>query len=112
MRLLGRHAEARIGTADALVQQAIGRLTGHDGGAIGAGRQRRIFAIEPQIRLPRCAVGAMALEAIVGQYGTDLALKIDGGGGLCEEYGRCEKRYGREPAAVIHEAPLPKNNPL
>ena len=99
--------------ADALVEQALGGLAGHDGGALGAGFQRRFPAVEAQAGLPRRAVGAVALEAIVGKDGADLALEIDRRRGLRQQKARhaeCQ-RPARGPQArgaipVIGQATL------
>ena len=51
VRIGRRHAEVGVRIADALVEQALGGFAGHDGGAVGAGFERRFPAVEPQAGL-------------------------------------------------------------
>ena len=72
VRRLGRHAARGIGRADALIEQASAGLPR---------RSRRsragLLLVQTQTRHARAGVGSVALEAVIGEERTDLALEID-----------------------------------
>ena len=73
VRLGRRHDLQRIGTEDAEDEFTVLALAGLDGN--GGGPCKRI---EPQFGLPLIGVGAVAVEAVLGQDGLNVPPKVDG----------------------------------
>src|SRR5439155_26765203 len=62
-------------------EQALFRMAGHDGGTGFAAREHVAERIEAQAALRFLDVGAVALEALLGEHRPDLRLEELGGGG-------------------------------
>jgi len=77
IRIRRRHTQRRIRIADLLVDLARCRIAGHDNTRFGKGT---LFGIEMQARHTVLLVRAMAGEAVIGEYRSDLAIEIDGWG--------------------------------
>ena len=65
------------GVAHALIDQALGGLARNDGRAVGAGLEGGFPQVQAQAGHAGCAVGPVALKAVVGKDGADLPLEID-----------------------------------
>ncbi len=80
-RLAGRrrgHAPLRVLLGDALVQLALVQLAGDDGAFLGAVAEEPGLRVEAEVGLALVLVGAVTLEAVVGQDRLDVAVEIDG----------------------------------
>ena len=60
-----------------MINEALFKLAGHDGRAVFPFSESAFLRVQTQIHHARVLVGTVALEAIVGENGTDLTLKID-----------------------------------
>ena len=85
---LGRHAEGVVGGGDALIEEAIGGVTGEDGETAAAEIFFGVgFAVEAEWGLAVGCVGAVTGEAAIRKNGPDVAIEFDW---LGEEGGGCE----------------------
>ena len=92
----------RIG--EAREQLALVGLPGDNGDQAGLGRDESgLTHIETQPRLARALVGAVALETMVGEDGTDVAIEIDGRGRR-RRRGRGESQGDSDDAIQPHRA--------
>jgi hypothetical protein len=64
---------------DALVEQAGLRVARNDEASVGPPGECPLPRIQPEIRHPGGRIGTVALEAVVGEDGTNVPLKVDGG---------------------------------
>ena len=62
--------------------------------------------VEAQASLARGAIGAVALEAVVGEDGADFPLEIDGRRGLRQQNVRRTERHGSGRDPVIDQVTL------
>ena len=106
VRSLGRHAARGSGGGDALVEEAVGGLAGDDGGAVFAELEGGFLVVEAEVGHAGVGVGAVALEAVVGEEGADFALEVDSRGGLCKQKARRGKRQGSGCGATMKTSHL------
>ncbi len=78
--LLGRHRDVGVVAGDALDQFALVGLPGDDRRVTPQVLPRAVLGVKPQTVSPPFAflrVGPVALEAVVGEDGTDVAVEVD-----------------------------------
>jgi hypothetical protein len=80
---------------DALVERALGGVALHDGGAAFACAEEAFLAVEPELGLAAARVRAVALEAGVGQDGTDVPVEAEVLSGSAAEAGAVTARIAR-----------------
>ena len=73
-----RHPKGRLGMGDALVEQAGLRVARNDEASVGPPGECPLPGIQPEIRHPGGRIGTVALEAVVGEDGTNVPLEVDG----------------------------------
>ena len=78
VRVRRRHPQARAGVRDALVHQAGRGIALDDRMPVGSLRESAVLGIQTEPHLSRALVRPVALEAVVGQDGPHLPLKIHG----------------------------------
>ncbi len=78
----GRHLIVGVGGDDAFEDGAFVRVFGVDGIATFDGRFCAGFGVESQVGFPLLCVGAVAMEAVIGEDGADVAIEVDLGLGL------------------------------
>ena len=74
-----RHPQGRLGMGDALVEQAGLGVARDDQAAAGPLGEGSLPGIQPEIHHPGGRIGTVALEAVVGEDGTNVPLEVDGG---------------------------------
>src|SRR5207248_214831 len=72
-----RHYSRRISSGHACNDRALLHVARDNGGVVTAHGQRALLRVEAQIRLPRAGVWAMAPEAVLCEYGPDVAVVAD-----------------------------------
>src|SRR5262249_60197099 len=85
-----RHDLVRVLADEAQVERALVRLLLDDGGAAFARAEEAFLAVEAELGLAAARIGAVALEAGVGQDGTDVPVEAQGvlgGGGAAPSRG-------------------------
>ena len=97
-RPLGGHPLGVIVRDDPLDQGALARLAGDDHRPVLPLRERPLLLVEPEARLALALVGAVALEAGLGEDRADVAVEVDWTG-----LARGEGRTSRQEREARHE---------
>src|SRR5262245_848927 len=80
-RVRRRHHFVAVFRVHPSYQLAFTRFSRHDGRSTGFGRLDGVRAkVESQVCLTRVLIGTMTMEAIVGQYWSDITVELDSPG--------------------------------